>query len=168
MGRREKNFEANKKLIDYARANTFDYLLIGRDDNAPYSQTHNEGRKLLEYGRGLSTDKYLTTAGIDEIGLILLTRAANKRAKTSPKIFVKYNWGRGSQTIPAYSDETIDDSIRSAITATGATFTDDEARADFVMVVNTNPKGETFEAQTPINDGSAREGTKYFAEMFQD
>ena len=55
MGRREKNFDANKKLIDCARDKTFDYLLLGRDDNAPYSQTHNEGRKLLEYGRGLKT-----------------------------------------------------------------------------------------------------------------
>ncbi|MBR3746875.1 MAG: DUF4127 family protein, partial [Selenomonadaceae bacterium] len=109
MGRREKNFNANKKLIDCARNKTFDYLLLGRDDNAPYSQTHNEGRKLLTYGAGIKT--YQTTSGIDEMGLVLLTRAVNESAKTSPKIFVKYNWGRGEMTIPAYSDEAIGDSI---------------------------------------------------------
>ena len=164
MGRREKNFDANKKLIDCVNVRTFDYLLLGRDDNAPYSQTHNEGRKLLEYGKKIGDDKYLTTAGIDEIGLVLLTRAVNLHTKTSPKIFVRYNFGRGAQTVPAYSDETIDNSIRAAVKATGATLTNDDSRADFILAVNTNPDGVTFEADNPINDGSERNGTKYFAD----
>ena len=168
MGRREKNFAANKKLIDCARNKTFDYLLLGRDDNAPYSQTHNEGRKLLEYGRKLGSDKYLTTAGIDEIGLVLLTRAVNERAKTAPKVFVKYNWGRGAQTIPSYSDEAIDVSIRAAIMATGATLAEDESRADFILAVNTNPDGQTFEANAPTNDGKVRDGTKFFVDTVQN
>ena len=166
MGRREKNFDANKKLIDYTRDNTFDYLLLGRDDNAPYSQTHNEGRKLLQYGQGINS--YLTTAGIDEFGLILLARAVNERAQTSPKVFVKYNWGRGALTIPAYSDEPIDNSIRAAISATGATLTDNESRADFILAVNTNPDGETFEANEANNNGEIRSGTKFFVDTVQD
>ena len=166
IGRREKNFDANKKLIDCARDKTFDYLLLGRDDNAPFSQTHNEGRKLSEYGRGIGT--YLTTAGIDEFGLILLARAVNENTNVSPKIFVKYNWGRGELTIPAYSDEPIDTSIQAAIRAAGATSTDDEARADFILTVNTNPAGETYEANDAINDGREREGTKFFVDTVQD
>ena len=166
MGRREKNFDANKKLVDYARDKTFDYLLLGRDDNAPYSQTHNEGLKLLEYGRGLKS--YITTAGIDEIGLVLLTRAVNEHAATSPKVFVKYNTGRGGRTIPAYSDESIDDSIQAAIKVTGATLVEDETRADFILAVNTEPNGTTYEADNPLNNGAARNGTKYFADTVQD
>lgn len=166
MGRREKNFDANKKLIDCVRDKTFDYLLLGRDDNAPYSQTHSEGIKLLQYGRGLKS--YLTTAGIDEVGLVLLTRAVNEHTATSPKVFVSYNMGRGGMTIPAYSDETIDDSITAAIKATGATLIDDETRADFILAVNTNPGGETYEADNTLNNGKARNGTKYFADTVQD
>lgn len=168
MGRREKNFDANKKLIDYARNNTVDYLLLGRDDNAPYSQTHNEGRKLLEYGNRISSDKFLTTAGIDEAGLILLTRAVNKKSKTSPKIFIRYNMGQGGWTIPSYSDERLETSINAAISATGATSTEDLSGADFVLAVNTNPDGTTFEADNDINDGRARNGTKYFVDSVQD
>lgn len=168
MGRREKNFDANKKLIDYARDNTFDYLLLGRDDNAPYSQTHNEGRKLLEYGKDIGKNKYMTTAGIDEFGLLLLTRATNERAKASPSVYVKYNWGRGAQTIPAYSDEEIDTSIQAAIDVTGAKFTEDESRADFILAVNTNPNGETFEANSDINNDTARQDTEFFADLVQD
>lgn len=168
MGRREKNFSANKKLIDYARDKTFDYLLLGRDDNAPFSQTHNEGRKLLQYGERIGGNKFLTTAGIDEIGLVLLTRAVNKNTNTSPKIFVQYNTGRGGRTIPAYSDEMIDDSIHAAIHATGSILTDDASRADFILAVNTNPDGVTFEADDDINDGTARSGTKYFVDNIQE
>ncbi|MBR1646880.1 MAG: DUF4127 family protein [Selenomonadaceae bacterium] len=167
MGRREKNFNANKKLIDCARNKTFDYLLLGRDDNAPYSQTHNEGRKLLIYGAGLD-DRYQTTAGIDEVGLVLLTRAVNERANTSPKIFVKYNWGRGEMTIPAYSDEQIGDSIRGTIKALNATLTDEERSADFILAVNTNPDGLTFEANSYSNTTTERGGTKYFADTVAD
>ena len=159
MGRREKNFEANKKLIDCVRDKTFDYLLLGRDDNAPYSQTHNEGLKLLQYGRGVKG--YLTTAGIDEVGLVLLTRAVNVHAKTSPAVFVKYNWGRGGLTIP-------DDSIHAAITATGATLAEDESRADFILAVNTNPEGETYEADNPLNNGVARNSTRSFANVVRN
>ena len=167
MGRREKNFDANKKLIDCVREKTFDYLMLGRDDNAPYSQTHNEGRKLLEYGSKLGENRYQTTAGIDEVGLVLLTRAVNDRNKTSPKIFVKYNWGRGELTVPSYSDETIDESIRSAIVAAGATVTDEENSADFILAVNTNPDGLTFEADNPLNTTAQRGGTKYFADLLE-
>ena len=165
MGRREKNFDANKKLIDYARDKTFDYFLLGRDDNAPHSQTHNEGRKLLEYGRGIGVKHYMTTAGIDEAGLLLLTRAVNLHTKNAPKIFVEYNWGKGDQTIPAYSDEPIDDSVRAAITVTGAKFTDDKNSADFVLAVNTNPDGTTFEADDKKNNGTPRGATESFAAM---
>ncbi|MBE8955093.1 MAG: DUF4127 family protein [Quinella sp. 2Q5] len=168
MGRREKNFDANKKLIDYARDKTFDYLLIGRDDNAPYSQTHNEGRKLLEYGRGIGANRYLTTAGIDEAGLVLLARAVNINTNRSPKVFVEYNWGRGGETIPSYSDETIDESIRAAINATGATSTDKATDADFVLTVNTNPDGMTFEADDALNNGTPRGGTFAFADIVQN
>ena len=120
----------------------------------------------MEYGSGI--DSYLTTAGIDEFGLVLLARAVNVRAKTSPKIFVKYNWGRGELTIPAYSDEPINNSIQAAISAAGATLIDDEKRADFILAVNTNPNGETFEASDDINDGTARDGTRFFADTVQE
>ena len=167
MGRREKNFDANKKLIDYARGGTFDYLLLGRDDNAPFSQTHNEGRKLLEYGDRIGIEKFLTTAGIDEIGLVLLTRAVNKESDTSPKIYVRYNTGRGGWTVPAYSDEPLNESIGAAIAAAGAQEIDDAYEADLVLAVNTNPDGATFEADNYINDGTARKGTKYFVDSVQ-
>ena len=168
MGRRKKNFAANEKLIDLARANTFNYFLLGRDDNAPYSQTHLESRYLTKYGANINKKKYQALAGIDEVGLMMLTRAINERTKTVPSIFVKYNWGRGAETVPSYSDEKIDDSISAAIFATGSFRSKDPSRADFILAVNTNPNGQTFEANYPVNDAKDRDGTKFFVDTVQD
>ena len=168
MDRRQKNLNANRQLIDLAKGNAFNYLLLGRDDNAPYSQTHKESRFLQEYGKDLGKSKYQAIAGIDEIGMLLLTRAINDRNKKSPQVYVKYNWGRGGQTIPAYSDETIEASIDSSIIAIGAVKVPSHERANVVLTVNTHPNGKTYDANYPINDGKEREGTKYFAEIISD
>lgn len=168
MSRRSKNFNASKRLIDLARKGTFSYLVLGRDDNAPYSQTHMESRKLSEAGRDLGASKFQAIAGIDELGLLMLTRSVNDWTSSVPFVFVKYNWGRGGNTVPAYSDEKIDDSIKEHVTAAGGLIVKDAGKADVVLCVNTNPNGKTYEAGDRANDGKPREGTKYFADIVQE
>ena len=168
LDRREKNFVANERLIDLAKEKAFTSLILGRDDNAPYSQTHKEGRYLKKYGASLTANKFQTIAGIDEIGLMLITRAINDYKKITPSVAVKYNYGRGENTIPSYSDESIGETVQAEITATGAKLIDDENRADFILAINTNANGLTYEANTPTNDGKADNTTRYFADMIQD
>ena len=168
LGRREKNFAANKTLISMTRANVFNYLALGRDDNAPYSQTHLESRHLAEAGSDLDVSRFQTMAGIDELGMLLLTRAVNTIRHETPFIYVRYNWGQGEFTVPAYSDEKISASIRSAVAAAGAIEIKAPEQADLVLVVNTNPNGRTYEANDRANDGTPREGTKYLADIITD
>ena len=169
MERRKKNFDANKHLIDLAKKKTFRYLLLGRDDNAPFCQTHLESRYLTKYGSGLGKETFQSTSGIDEIGMLMLTRAINERVNNVPLVFVKYNWGKGGQTIPAYSDVPIEDSIDEAIAAAGGVKVPRAERADFVLAVSTNPNGKTAEAMNAVlNDGKAREGTNYFVDTVND
>ena len=166
--RREKNFEANEKLIDMAGEKIFDCLILGRDDNAPYSQTHMEGRNLAKYGEKITKDKYQTIAGIDEVGLILLTRAINDRTNNSPSVFVSYNLGAGGTTIPTYSDEPVDDSINAEFMAVGANRVYDSNVADFILAVNTDVEGKTYEAMNPLNTTAVRRGTNQFANSIQN
>ena len=168
MGRRGKNFAANEVLIDMAREKTFDCLLLGRDDNAPFSQTHKESRYLTKYGESVKKNKFQTIAGIDEIGLMLLTRAINDHTKTVPNVFVRYNYGRGEATVPTYSDESIGETVNAEILATGAKLVENENRADFILAINTNSNGQTYEANTSANDGKANNDTKFFADTVQD
>jgi len=166
--RHAKNFAANEKLIDLSRAKNFDCLILGRDDNAPYSQTHMESRHLKKYSEGLEKNKFQTVAGIDEVGLMLLTRAVNDRTKNNPTVFVKYNYGRGAATIPSYSDESIGETISAEIVAVGGKQIDDAKKADLILAVNTNADGKTHEASGALNGSTERSGTKFFVDTVQE
>ncbi len=168
LSRRNKNFSASRAMISLARSGAFDYFALGRDDNAPYSQTHMESRKLAEEGKDLGPSKFQALAGIDEFGLLMLTRAVNDWSKTVPFVYVKYNWGRGGETVPSYSDEKISESIKGHVLAAGGMLVTSPKNADFTLLVNTNPSGRTFEASDRQNDGRPQEGTKYFADMVEE
>ena len=168
--RRGKNMEANKFLVDLSRANAFDFLLFGRDDNAPYSQTHMEKRHLADYAKKkeVPQTRYRSMAGIDEAGMLLLARAVHDTSKEMPSVFVRYNWGSGEFTVPAYSDERINISIDDAIAVAGGMRVASPEEADLVLAVNTNPNGKTYEAAARSNDGHSGEGTKYFADILEE
>ena len=168
MGRREKNYAANEKMIDLTKKGTFNYFVLGRDDNAPYSQTHYETRHLLEQGKDIGPTRFQSMAGIDEMAMLMMARAVNDMRREVPFVFVKYNWGRGEHTIPSYSDETIGDYIHKAILATGAMQVPSPEKADVVLTVNTNANGKTYEANMASNDGQPRRDTKYFADIVSD
>ncbi|MDO4218745.1 MAG: DUF4127 family protein [Synergistaceae bacterium] len=169
--RRKKNLEVSKKLIDLIRSGTLDYFIIGKDDNAPMSATHMEGRELTEYVSDLSSDKFQLLAGIDEFAMLLLARAVNKHEKQTPKIAVQYNIGKGSDTIPAFSDEPIHNSIDSQIAIAGAKKIISFDDADFILLVNTNPNGRTGDCNSipdmPATSDKPRAGTFEFANLVE-
>lgn len=164
MSRREKNFSANQALVDYAKNGVFRYLALGRDDNAPYSQTHKESRKLQAYAEGLSVAQFQTLSGIDEMALVMLTRAVNDRSWNLPFVAVRYADGMGEKTVPTYSDEAIGISIRSHLAAAGAIPVRTTQRADLVLMVNTAFDGVTGEANFPSNTTAPRKNTKRFVD----
>ncbi len=169
LGRREKNYAVNEYLIELMkRHDTFRYLTLGRDDNAPFSQTHLESRHLTETGASLGKTRFQTMAGIDEIALLMLTRAVNEQKHEIPFVFARYNWGSGADTVPAYSDEKISTSISDAVLAAGGMMVRAPEKADVVLTVNTNPDGRTYEANAVLNDGTPRDGSQYFADLVAD
>ncbi|MGM9560498.1 DUF4127 family protein [Anaerovibrio slackiae] len=168
MSRRSKNLAVNKAMIDLAKAGTFSYFCLGRDDNAPYSQTHRESRWLNDYGRELGKTRFNNMAGIDEFGMLLLTRAVNDLEAVMPFVYVRYNMGEGARVVPSYSDEAIDKTIRSHVIMAGGVYVTAPARADLVLLVNTNPNGETYEANDAGNTEKSRFSTRYFMNMLEE
>lgn len=168
LSRRSKNLAVNKAMIDLAKAGTFSYFCLGRDDNAPYSQTHRESRWLNDYGRELGKTCFNNMAGIDEFGMLLLTRAVNDLEAVMPFVYVRYNMGEGARVVPSYSDEAIDKTIRSHVIMAGGVYVTTPARADLVLLVNTNPNGETYEANDAGNTEKSRFSTRYFMNMLEE
>lgn len=164
MARRDKNFSANLKLVDLVRTGAFRYLALGRDDNAPFSQTHKESRLLSGASGDLGKSKFQTLAGIDEMGMVLLARAVNDQSWDIPLVAVRYADGVGAETVPTYSDEAIDASIRSHLFAAGAIPVPTTKRADLVLMVNTAEDGLTSEANYPDNTTRPRVNTAAFVD----
>lgn len=143
LSRRQGNFLVSKNLIDLARNDVITYLALGCDDNAKYSQTNKERRALDNYGSDLGELKYQSVAGIDEIGYVLLTRAVNNLQGDIPFVSVHYAKGTGENTIPAYSNEPIKNSIVTHIKMAGGMKVNSDKGADLVFMVNTNFDGTT-------------------------
>ena len=176
LNRRAKNFAATRKLVDFTRAGFIDYLVVGRDDNSALSQTHKENRELLAYAakNNLPKNKFQSLAGIDEFNLLLLTRAVNDLTGERPTVFVDYNTGAGAKTVPFFSNEPIENSIADELIITGSRLVEKIEMADFVLLVNTDPNGETLWAHNRKPDGTKmvpdytpNAGTEFFASLVE-
>ncbi len=172
FARRVKNLAATKKLLDFTNDDIVNFFIIGRDDNAALSQTHRENLQLLAYMENIPKTKAQSHAGIDEFAMLLLTRAVNDLNCELPFVNVQFNRGVGEKTIPHYSDEEIGQSIRNQILIAGGMFVPNPKNADFVLFVNSDPNGNTFEFHNsfPPQTLSKRQ-QKYFArnaENFSD
>lgn len=177
MDRRRKNFSATKTLMDFTRDDVIDYLILGRDDNAPLSQTHRENREILSYAEknNLPKTKFQSMPGIDEFNILLLNRAINEMTNEYPFVNVQYNKGVGGDTVPAFSDEKISASIDAAITIAGGYKISNPKRADFVLLVNTDKNGETLWGHNEYPSGGefkpnlkADSGTKHFVRLVEE
>ncbi len=170
LERRNTNLQVSAQFINMVKNNSLKYFVVGKDDNEKYSQTQREGEKLEAYAQrlGLGTDKFQTLTGLDEVGLLTLTRVVNELENYHPYVYVKYAPGFGGATVPAYSDEAIDTTIAKQINAVGATKTYDIDKADLVLMVNTNRSGWTYDANTPVNTLQPRYNTLAFVDMIED
>jgi hypothetical protein len=151
MERRQKNLNAHQQLIGMVQKGDIDQLVLGKDDNAPYSQTHRENRILLKTSANLPKTSFQLLAGVDELGMVLLTRAVNDLTFQVPSVAVKYAPGCGPATVPLYSDEEVGKSVAAHLTAAGMVPLLSPELTDFTLVINTDEFGITREANSPEN-----------------
>ena len=166
LNRRAKNLSATLRLVDLAHADSFKYLIVGRDDNAPYSQTRRDCRRIDDKSAGLGKSRYTSVPGVDELGLVMVTRAISDLSWDMPRISAIYAPGIGGATVPTYSDVPCSTSIDAHIFATGAYPTTLD-RADIVLAVNTSRYGRTYEAAWPENDSTITDAHRSLADSIE-
>ena len=177
LSRRKKNVEVTKKLIDLTDEGIISYLIVGLDDHRTFCQTKRESRELNSYTKtkNLNKTKFQMLSGMDEFGLVLLTRAVTDLRGDNPKVFVRYNKGTGANTIPAYSDEIVSVSVQSELDIAGGVIVKNPKDADFVLLVNTDPAGKTYHSHNSspftrdktFDYNAPRDGTKSFVNMVE-
>lgn len=114
-----------------------------------------------------SNSKIRFFSGADQLGLVLLTQAANRLTFTTPLVYTEFGNGKGGETVPTYEDDTVAESARQHIFAAGAFPSKNAATADYVLLVNTPYNGKTLEASDAKNNGVADKNTKAFADKVQ-
>lgn len=162
LQRRAKNYDANERFLAMAEEGVFNYFLLGCDDSAVPSQTHLESRHLEQQGSSLGKTRAVVTSGADELGMLMMSRAINDNLQNVPFIYAEYAGGTGRDTIPEYTNEKIGESVDKAIASIGAVQVSEPQRADLVLLVSTDPKGQTFAANDPRNTKKFHRGTKNF------
>ena len=151
LERREKNLWVNQELIRMARSGKFHYFAIGKDDNAPLSSTHMEGRKLSLSSFDMSKDSFQILDGVDQLGLLLNARAYNEAHGVKPSIYPLYAPGAGPKTLPQYSDARLQDSVPQQIIAAGAVQAAAPEGADLVLALSTPQDGIVKDATAADN-----------------
>lgn len=151
-GRRRNNIRTTELLLHGVESGDFDYLLIGRDDTATYSQAHREARNLDILVNELPKERIRFFAGADQLGLLLLSRASTRLQYELPLVNTVYAPGVGGATIPTYEDDTVAMSAKQHIYAAGAIPAKRSANADLVLAINTPKDGVTVEASNAANN----------------
>jgi hypothetical protein len=168
LNRREKNFNINAKLIDLTKEGTFDYLLIGRDDTSPFSQSHKESRMLSKLAAKLPDGKYVSFPGADQLGMVLLARAYNKLTMQIPVVEIQYALGTGVETVASYEDQPIGLTIRDHIRAAGGIMANGLQKPDLLLAVNTPLTSWTKEAEVFGNLPIITDGTRQFVTTIEN
>lgn len=150
--RRANNIRATELLLHGVESGDFDYMLIGRDDTAAFSQAHREARSMDILVHELPKERIRFFAGADQLGLLLLSRASTRLQYNYPLVNVTYAAGKGGETVPSYEDDTVAESVKQHIYAAGAFPAKLRKYADIVLAVNTPENGVTLESSNAANN----------------
>ena len=122
---RTRNFEINKRLLQFEKDGLFEFLIFSKDDCAQYGFNVMEANELKNMGANIKT-------GADEIPLTLLARALKKEIK----IFVEYIEPENIDLISNYEDVSIKKSVEGQLELAGFHQVLDSDKADIILIVN--------------------------------
>lgn len=122
---RTRNFEVNKRLLQFEKDGLLEFLIFSKDDCAQYGFNVMEANELKNMGANIKT-------GADEIPLTLLARALKKEIK----IFVEYIEPENIDLISNYEDVSIKKSVEGQLELAGFNQVLDSDKADIILIVN--------------------------------
>jgi hypothetical protein len=149
VGRRKINSSINRQAIQMTADGTIDQLVIPLDDNSKYGFTAKEQRELLFAVDDHNLfDRVFIYPGADEIGCTLIARVFCDIKQYHPEVFIRFSSTQGPYIVPKYEDRSLNESIKSHLTAAGAFIGDSSAEAHFILMVNSPPVGQSEAAET--------------------
>jgi hypothetical protein len=133
---RERDLKINLRTIELARENVIDYLVLSQDDAKPRGiHVADRERLISETNRLRLTGKIAVQPGADEVSMLLLARALNKRFSYSPRIKAIYSSEELAGKVMPYEDRALRETVSFHIKATGSREVENENEADLLFYV---------------------------------
>ncbi|MFH5181798.1 DUF4127 family protein [Paenibacillus sp. TAB 01] len=163
ISRRRINQQVNHAVVEWAGQGLIDNLIIPLDDNSQYGFSPREQQQLICKVQELNLlDRVMIYPGADEIGCTMLANVFCELKQYKPEIYVRYSSTKGPSIKPKYEDRSLNESIKSHLTAAGAVMADNSSETALVLMVNSPAVDQSDMAeQIPFRD---RHRT-YFSEI---
>ncbi|MDN4067066.1 DUF4127 family protein [Paenibacillus vini] len=135
--RRGVNQQVNHYTLKLAEEGIIDHLIIPLDDNSEYGFSPKEQQLMICRVEELSImDRVMIYPGADEIGCTMFAHIFCELKQYKPEIFVRYSSTKGPFIKPKYEDRSLNESVKSHLTASGAVLADHSGDTPFVLIVH--------------------------------
>ena len=133
---RQRNLRINQRAIELVKTGAIDYLLLSQDDAKPQG-IHVADRESLtaDINRLKLTAKIAVQPGADEVSMLLLARALNRKANFLPTVKAVYSSDALANTVMPFEDKPLRQTVSYHIRATGSREVTTDADADVLFYV---------------------------------
>ena len=133
---RARNFAVNRACVELARSGALDYLILSQDDAKPRGVHVADRERLIAEAQKLGlADKVAVQPGADEVSMLLLARALNKRFVYAPRIAAVYSSDVIRNGVAPYEDRPLHRTVSFHIAATGSREVANARSADIIFFV---------------------------------
>jgi len=134
---RARNHAVNRRMVEWAAAGIFDYLIIPQDDTVDYGWNIAEARRLRRCVGELGVDDRVSIyPGTDETAMLLLARYVARRAGYVPQVRLRYSGAGADQIVTAYEDRPMTEMVKAHLGPLGGTLCDGAAEEAITLYIN--------------------------------
>jgi hypothetical protein len=153
LARRERNHAVNRAVIQMAAEHVFDFVFLSQDDASEYGLPAREQRTLRQDIRTANVgERVVVYPGADEVGSVLMARAACHLAGYTPRFYPRFASTRGEEIVALFEDRPLGQTVRGEVFCTGGVVVESPREADVMLFVNTPGEAQDY----PNNAGTSK------------
>lgn len=152
LRRRERNHAVNRSVIQMVADGVFDFVFLSQDDASEYGLPAREQRTLRADIRAANVgDRVVVYPGADEVGMVLMARAACHLAGYTPRFFPRWSSTGAERIVALYEDRPLDQTVRGEVYCAGGVVIDSPREADVLLFLNAPGESQSYPEYAAIS-----------------
>lgn len=162
---RTRNYSVDHLLVDMAKAETIDRLVLGQDDAKPFGLHVKDLNALQAHVSEVGASGAVSIEpGADELGMALVARVLARKAHWTPRIALVYSRPDGAAYQDPLEFAPLGTTIQNLIALCGGVR--DDANPDFTLVVRVPHTGDALDAALAAHlDALTKAGPVAFTDL---